>query len=79
MSALAESFYSLQNNRLATKSVLAFKPINSIFAEILIGLDDGLIFFHGQSGFTLFLLSGKVLCVRAGEIIIDLFLYLLIE
>jgi hypothetical protein len=47
--------------------------MNSIFAEKLIEFDDGLILLDGQSGFTLFLLSGKVLCVRADKIMIDRF------
>jgi hypothetical protein len=78
VAALAESFYSLQNNRPATKRFLVLQPMNSIFAENLIGIDDGLILFDSQSGFSLFLLSGKVLYVGANEIMIDRFLYLLI-
>ena len=79
MVAFADSFYPFNNDRPTTKRVLVFQPMNSIFAESLIEIDDGLILFDGQSGFTLFLLSGKVLCVRAKEIKIDGFLCLLIE
>jgi hypothetical protein len=79
VAAYADSFNPFNNNRLKTKRVLVLQPMNSIFAEKLIEFDDGLILFEGQSGFTLFLLSGKVLCVKIKEIMIDRFWFWFIK